>query len=272
MNFVKLGIVAVTAALACVGCGSEVDGPALAGAGAGAAAGNTDDPLGLGSGGGGAANGAEDNGLCGTSLTGTVRDFTTSHPDFEYVIAVDPGIVDASLGADDKPVYAGGPDGTATTHGPEAFDQWYRDVDGVNLSSALTIALSGGEGGVYTYDNGAFFPIDDQGFGNQGNPHNYHFTYELHTRFRYQGGEIFRFTGDDDLFTFIDGVLVIDLGGVHGAMSSEVDLDARAAELGLAVGEIYDLDVFFAERHTTESNFRIDTSLAFVDCGEAEIR
>jgi len=28
------------------------------------------------------------------------------------------------------------------------------------------------------------------------------------------------------------------------------------------------LDVFQAERHTSESHFRIDTSLVFVNCGE----
>jgi hypothetical protein len=39
-------------------------------------------------------------------LTGTIRDFNASHPDFEGVIAVDPGIVQATLGLDGKPVYA----------------------------------------------------------------------------------------------------------------------------------------------------------------------
>ena len=29
----------------------------------------------------------------------------------------------------------------------------------------------------------------------------------------------------------------------------------------------YDLDLFHAERHTNESNFRVDTNLAFVNCG-----
>ena len=74
--------------------------------------------------------------------------------------------------------------------------------------------------------------------------------------------------GDDDLFTFINGRLAIDLGGVHGPMESEIDLDARAAELGIEVGEVYSLDFFFAERHLTQSNFRIDTTIGdFVDCG-----
>jgi fibro-slime domain-containing protein len=203
-------------------------------------------------------------------LTGVIRDFQSSHPDFESALGVDPGIVETMLGADGKPVYAGMPD-TPTTHGQQAFDQWYRDVPGTNDPLVFFITLiDTGDGDVYSYENNAFFPIDGQGFGDEGNAHNYHFTFELRTKFRYQGGESFKFTGDDDLFTFINGHLAIDLGGVHGAMTREVNLDDKAAEFGMQIGEIYPLDFFFAERHTTQSNFRIDTSLSFVDCGDTD--
>jgi fibro-slime domain-containing protein len=218
---------------------------------------------------GGMGGASSSNGFCGSSLVGTLRDFHVSHPDFEYVIAEDYGIVEPTLGADGKPVYAGGPNGTPTTHGKTTFDQWFHDSLFVNAASFHPIDLEPGEGGVFTYDDHAFFPLDGVAFGNEGNPHNYHFTFELHTKFLYEGGEIFRFTGDDDLFAFIAGSLVIDLGGVHGALSSEVSLDEVADELGLEVGGTYPLDIFFAERHTSESNFRIDTTLNFVDCGVA---
>lgn len=72
-----------------------------------------------------------------------------------------------------------------------------------------------------------------------------------------KGLEVFTFTGDDDLWVFIDDTLAIDLGGVHGAMTQSVGLDT----LGLTVGNTYDFDLFFAERHTVASNFRIDTSI-----------
>jgi fibro-slime domain-containing protein len=198
---------------------------------------------------------------CGTELTGMVRDFQLSHPDFEYVIAEDPGIVQENIGPDDKPVYAGNPT-TPTTNGQEAFDQWFRDVAGINVPIPLTITIVDQGDGTYTYDNSAFFPIDDQGWGNEGNPHNYHFTFELHGTFYYDGGEVFSFTGDDDLFVFINGKLGMDLGGVHGAMNDSVDLDAEAAYFGITPGNVYPLDFFFAERHTSESNFRIDTTIA----------
>ncbi len=211
-------------------------------------------------------NGVADAGnRCGTTLTGVLRDFKEDHPDFEYVIGEDPGIVRSDLGSDGKPVYAGS-DGNPTTTTKENFDQWYRDVDGVNKPFTFPITLSKA-GSVYTFEDGAFFPLDGRGWGNEGHEHNFHFTYELHTTFHYAGGETFKFTGDDDLFVFINKKLAIDLGGVHGAMTGEVNLDSDAGKLGLTKGQIYSLDFFFAERHTSESHFRIDTTLDFVDCG-----
>jgi fibro-slime domain-containing protein len=218
-----------------------------------------------GSSAGGSSSGGSSGG-CGSNLTGTIRDFKIEHPDFEFVIESDPGIVLPDLGSDGKPVYAGQA-GNPTTNGQAAFDQWYRDVPGTNQAMPFTLPLTQGAGGVFTYDNSNFFPIDGQLWGDEGNPHNYHFTFELRTKFQYNGGETFTFTGDDDLFTFINNKLAIDLGGVHGALTATIDLDAQAAALGISKGGTYSLDFFFAERHTTQSNFRVDTTLTFVDCG-----
>ncbi len=232
---------------------------------------------GTGNGGGQAGGGngtgtGGDSGYCGSTLTGTIRDFKQDHPDFEYKIAEDPGIVLPDLGADNLPVYAGQA-GNDTTTGQANFDQWYRDVPGVNQSELLSIPLTASGGNLYTYSNNALFPIDDKLFGNEGNPHNFHFTFELHTKFVYLGGEVFTFTGDDDLFVFVNKRLAIDLGGVHGALNGQVDLDANANQLGITKGTAYQLDFFFAERHTSESNFRIDTTIgSFVDCGPPPVR
>jgi len=200
---------------------------------------------------------------CG-SLVATIRDFHQSHPDFETFSgnAAYPGIVEALLGNDDKPVYAHA-GGTAQTTGPAEFAQWYNDVPNVNQPFSVPIPLSEESPGVFVYDNDAFFPIDGQGFGNEGNNHNFHFTTEIHTQFTYKGGESFTFTGDDDLWLFVNHHLAIDLGGLHQALTQAVDFDARAGELELQVGKTYPMDIFHAERHTVESHFRVETT---IDC------
>lgn len=195
-------------------------------------------------------------------LTATVRDFRAAHPDFQAANGSEQGIVAAQLGEDDTPVYAA-PASSRTTHGADAFAQWFHDVDGVNEAIDIELELVETEEGVFQYRNNAFFPIDGRGFGNEGNSHNYHFTLELHSEFVYRGGEVFQFTGDDDIFVFINGRLAIDLGGVHSSQSRAVQLDQAAAALGIEPGNIYPLDIFFAERHTVASNFRIDTT---IDC------
>lgn len=152
----------------------------------------------------------------------------------------------------------------------ESFQQWFIDEPGVNLSKDLTLDFIRQEDGSYVFDDtmdpqysslGGFFPIEDQLFGNPGGSpdRNFHFTFELHTRFVYKSAanQNFRFVGDDDVWVFIDDKLVIDLGGVHPAVEQYVDLN----RLGLTDGQEYELDFFFAERHRTQSNFRIQTNI-----------
>ncbi len=233
-----------------------------------------------GSGGGvGSAGSSSVSTGCGTQILGIVRDFKGDnemggHPDFEHFAGTSPslGIVKPALGADQKPVYAGNgpiydPSNGQQTTDQTHFDQWYRATPNVNKPFVVYFYFEP-NGGVLTFQSTAFFPLDGAGWGNTpGKPHNFGFTTEVHTRFNYKGGETFAFTGDDDLWVFINHKLAIDLGGLHQQQSSSISLDQEAAKLGISAGSGYDLDLFHAERHSNASNFRVDTNLEFTNCG-----
>lgn len=207
---------------------------------------------------------AEAAGAASITVTATIRDFSSSHPDFEQGFAFsEPGIVLSALGADGKPVYNEALKGvtgasSVTTSGTANFNQWYNDTPGVNTTTTTTLVASetAPGSGVFSYTNASYFPVGAS---------NFHFTTEIHTEFTYTGGETFSFTGDDDVWVFINGILAIDLGGVHGPEFGSVSLDSAATTLGISTGSTYDLDIFHAERQTTGSNFNFTTSIVLVD-------
>lgn len=138
-----------------------------------------------------------------------------------------------------------------------------------------------------TESNG-YFPLDDSTLGDKNDlskpfgkadgeiefngSHNYHFATKAHTQFVYETGLEFTFSGDDDVYLFINGKKVlfkdkndndIDLGGAHASISGTVNIDDYAEELGLEEGKVYDMDFFHLERHSWASNFSITTNISF---------
>src|SRR5262245_54908534 len=126
---------------------------------------------------------------CGSILTGVLHDVRESHPDFGGDITnLRRGLVQDNLGMDGKPVLAGN-SRNGFIQSAERFRQWYENV--ANITSPFSLALYlAPNAEKFSFESHDFFPLDGAGFGNDGQDHNFSFTFELHTRFRYKGGEV----------------------------------------------------------------------------------
>ncbi|MBN9690130.1 MAG: fibro-slime domain-containing protein [Verrucomicrobia bacterium] len=187
----------------------------------------------------------------------------TVHPDFNLNPrdTTTPGMVGTSVGANGPTfVNTGGvplarPQLTTAAN----LDMWYVNTPAYNMeipSSLNAINLGNGQR-QFNYPSD-FFPLDGQGLGDfRDSGHNFHFTMKYEQSFMYDASlpNLFDFAADDDLYVFINGNLWVDLGGIKPVENPVIskDLNADAGALGLVDGGIYTYQLFFAERHTTQS-------------------
>lgn len=159
--------------------------------------------------------------------------------------------------------------GTDTYSFEAGYSGTKKDVQYDRESGTIYNGTNGG-------DESGFYPLENLGYEQPGlltttsavgATHNGGFTLRGESQFVYNKDSnlYFTFTGDDDVYMYINGVLALDLGGAHGRNSKTVNLnDLDATKYGLKEGQVATFTFFYMERCSDASTFGIKTNMKLV--------
>lgn len=159
--------------------------------------------------------------------------------------------------------------GTGTYSFEAGYSGTKKDVQYDRESGTIYNGTNGG-------DESGFYPLENLGYEQPGlltttsavgATHNGGFTLRGESQFVYNKDSnlYFTFTGDDDVYMYINGTLALDLGGAHGRNSKTVNLnDLDATKYGLKDGQVATFTFFYMERCSDASTFGIETNMELV--------
>ncbi|MFO8050019.1 MAG: PASTA domain-containing protein, partial [Desulfosudaceae bacterium] len=169
-----------------------------------------------------------------TGLLGTYYNHSQGHPDMQ-VWNGGRNMVESML-TDNAPTL--NVSGQSSYNQFDWWDEEYQVFQRLDSKTDLQNAFGAGR---------RWFPVNT---GLSGDP--YHFAVHWQGRFYVDEDKTYTYKmgSDDDAWVYIDNQLTLDLGGIHA-------LSWTSDNVPLTKG-FHDIDIFFAERHTSQSGFQLN--------------
>lgn len=208
-------------------------------------------------------------------IYGVTRDFRGrselgGHVDFGMPATESRRSVAISQGLDGngKPQIVDGPGGSALQRAigsSTSFSQWFRDVPTTNLSLPMTLRLTRAESYGHTpanpkwvYNAVGYNPLVLEGLGYNdlwfppsAPGWNLGLTAELECSFEYRQDKAqwLYVSSTEDLWVYLDGKKIVDIGGLAQPTTRSIDLNTVAPSLGLVDRRQYTIKFFLANRY-----------------------